>query len=398
VTVWAKQHDGAVGLDAGKKQTVMGLSLSRILAVLAKEFRQLRRDRLTFAMILGIPIMQLLLFGYAINTDPKHLPTAVLVQDQGDFSRSVIASLQNSQYFDIVQAVRTPAELDRLFDNGSVLFAVTIPGDFTRRVVRGEDPQILVEADASDPTATASGVAALSALPSYALMHDLKGPLASRAAVTAPFEVVVQRRYNPESITSYNIVPGLLGTILSMTLVIMTALGMTREAERGTMETLLATPLKPLEVMIGKLTPYVLIGIVQATLIIVMARILFGVPLAGGWGALVLGLFLFIVGSLSLGFLVSTVARNQLQAMQMAFFYFLPSILLSGFLFPFRGMPVWAQWIGTLVPVTHMLRVVRGAMLKGVGISGSLESLGALGLFMLIVAALAVRQYRTTLD
>lgn len=398
MTVWAKQHDGAVGLDAGKKQTVMGLSLSRILAVLAKEFRQLRRDRLTFAMILGIPIMQLLLFGYAINTDPKHLPTAVLVQDQGDFSRSVIASLQNSQYFDIVQAVRTPAELDRLFDNGSVLFAVTIPGDFTRRVVRGEDPQILVEADASDPTATASGVAALSALPSYALMHDLKGPLASRAAVTAPFEVVVQRRYNPESITSYNIVPGLLGTILSMTLVIMTALGMTREAERGTMETLLATPLKPLEVMIGKLTPYVLIGIVQATLIIVMARILFGVPLAGGWGALVLGLFLFIVGSLSLGFLVSTVARNQLQAMQMAFFYFLPSILLSGFLFPFRGMPVWAQWIGTLVPVTHMLRVVRGAMLKGVGISGSLESLGALGLFMLIVAALAVRQYRTTLD
>jgi ABC-2 type transport system permease protein len=398
VTVWAKRHDGAVGLDAGKKQTVMGLSLSRILAVLAKEFRQLRRDRLTFAMILGIPIMQLLLFGYAINTDPKHLPTAVLVQDQGDFSRSVIASLQNSQYFDIVQAVRTPAELDRLFDNGSVLFAVTIPGDFTRRVVRGEDPQILVEADASDPTATASGVAALSALPSYALMHDLKGPLASRAAVTAPFEVVVQRRYNPESITSYNIVPGLLGTILSMTLVIMTALGMTREAERGTMETLLATPLKPLEVMIGKLTPYVLIGIVQATLIIVMARILFGVPLAGGWGALVLGLFLFIVGSLSLGFLVSTVARNQLQAMQMAFFYFLPSILLSGFLFPFRGMPVWAQWIGTLVPVTHMLRVVRGAMLKGVGISGSLESLGALGLFMLIVAALAVRQYRTTLD
>jgi ABC-2 type transport system permease protein len=377
---------------------MMGLSASRILAVLAKEFRQLRRDRLTFAMILGIPIMQLLLFGYAINTDPKHLPTAVLVQDQGDFSRSVIASLQNSQYFDIVQAVRTPAELDRLFDNGSVLFAVTIPGDFTRRVVRGEDPQILVEADASDPTATASGVAALSALPSYALMHDLKGPLASRAAVTAPFEVVVQRRYNPESITSYNIVPGLLGTILSMTLVIMTALGMTREAERGTMETLLATPLKPLEVMIGKLTPYVLIGIVQATLIIVMARILFGVPLAGGWGALVLGLFLFIVGSLSLGFLVSTVARNQLQAMQMAFFYFLPSILLSGFLFPFRGMPVWAQWIGTLVPVTHMLRVVRGAMLKGVGISGSLESLGALGLFMLIVAALAVRQYRTTLD
>ena len=376
----------------------MGLSLSRIFAVLAKEFRQLRRDRLTFAMILGIPIMQLLLFGYAINTDPKHLPTAVLVQDQGDFSRSVIASLKNSQYFDIVETVRTPAELDRLFERGTVLFAVTIPGDFTRRVVRGENPQILVEADASDPTATASGVAAIAEIPNYALVHDLKGPLASRAKVTAPFQLVVQRRYNPESITAYNIVPGLLGTILSLTLVIMTALGMTRESERGTMETLLATPLRPLEVMIGKLTPYVLIGIFQATIIISMANLLFGVPLAGGWGALILGLFLFIVGSLSLGFLVSTVARNQLQAMQMAFFYFLPSILLSGFLFPFRGMPVWAQWIGTAVPVTHMLRVVRGAMLKGVGISGSLQSLGALAVFMVVVAALAVRQYRTTLD
>lgn len=377
---------------------MMGLSLSRIVAVLAKEFRQLRRDRLTFAMILGIPIMQLLLFGYAINTDPKHLPTAVLVQDQGDLSRSVIAALQNSQYFDVVQTVRTPAELDQLFEHGSVLFAVTIPGDFTRRVVRGDNPQILVEADASDPTATASGVAALAAIPQYALAHDLKGPLASRAAVSAPFQLVVQRRYNPESITAYNIVPGLLGTILSLTLVIMTALGMTRESERGTMETLLATPLRPLEVMIGKLTPYVLIGIFQATIIISMANLLFGVPLAGGWGALILGLFLFIVGSLSLGFLVSTVARNQLQAMQMAFFYFLPSILLSGFLFPFRGMPVWAQWLGTVVPVTHMLRVVRGAMLKGVGISGSLQSLGALAIFMVAVAALAVRQYRTTLD
>ena len=377
---------------------MMGLSLSRIVAVLAKEFRQLRRDRLTFAMILGIPIMQLLLFGYAINTDPKHLPTAVLVQDQGDLSRSVIAALQNSQYVDVVQTVRTPAELDQLFEHGSVLFAVTIPGDFTRRVVRGDNPQILVEADASDPTATASGVAALAAIPQYALAHDLKGPLASRAAVSAPFQLVVQRRYNPESITAYNIVPGLLGTILSLTLVIMTALGMTRESERGTMETLLATPLRPLEVMIGKLTPYVLIGIFQATIIISMANLLFGVPLAGGWGALILGLFLFIVGSLSLGFLVSTVARNQLQAMQMAFFYFLPSILLSGFLFPFRGMPVWAQWLGTVVPVTHMLRVVRGAMLKGVGISGSLQSLGALAIFMVAVAALAVRQYRTTLD
>jgi ABC-2 type transport system permease protein len=377
---------------------MIGLSLSRILAVLAKEFTQLVRDRLTYAMIIGIPVIQLLLFGYAINSDPKHLPTAVLVQDQGDFSRSVLASLTNSEYFDVVATAQSPRELDRLIEKGDVQFAVTIPGDFTRKVVRGENAQVLVEADASDPAATSGAAAALATIPQYALKHDLNGPLAHSQTANPPFEMVVQRRYNPEAITSYNIVPGLVGTILTMTLVMMTALAMTREIERGTMETLLATPLRPVEVMIGKLTPFVLVGVVQATLIITMARLLFGVPMAGGWAALILGLMLFIIGSLSLGFLVSTIARNQLQAMQMSFFYFLPSILLSGFLFPFRGMPIWAQWIGTLLPVTHMLRVVRGAMLKGVGIGDVLPSLGALALFTLIVAALAVRAYRTTLD
>lgn len=377
---------------------MMGLSLSRILAVLAKEFTQLVRDRLTYAMILGIPVIQLLLFGYAINSDPKHLPTAVLVQDQGDFSRSVLAAMNNSEYFDFVQAVRTPAELDRLIATGTVQFAVTIPGDFTRKVVRGENAEILVEADASDPAATGPAVSALAVLPQYALKHDLDGPLASRGTTKQPFEIVVHRRYNPENETSFNIVPGLVGTILTMTLVMMTALAMTREIERGTMETLLATPLRPLEVMVGKLTPFVLVGIIQAAVIMTMARLLFGVPMEGGWAALILGLLLFIIGSLSLGFLISTLARNQLQAMQMSFFYFLPSILLSGFLFPFRGMPQWAQWIGLLIPVTHMLRVVRGAMLKGVGVEDVLPSLGALALFMLIVATLAVRAYRTTLD
>lgn len=379
---------------------MMGLSLSRILAILSKEFTQLVRDRLTYAMIIGIPIIQLLLFGYAINSDPKHLPAAVLVQDQGQFSRSILGALQRSDYFDIAYSTRSPAEMDRLIERGSVQFAITIPGDFTRRVVRRDKPQILVEADASDPAATGGAVSALAQLPQYALANDLKGPLAASAAPATPrpFEVVVHRRYNPESITAYNIVPGLVATILSMTLVIMTALAMTREVERGTMETLLSTPVRPIEVMIGKLTPYVLVGIVQAVLILTMARILFGVPMAGGWVALVLGIFLFIVGSLSLGFLVSTVARNQLQAMQMGFFYFLPSILLSGFLFPFRGMPIWAQWIGSVVPVTHMLRIVRGSMLKGVGIADALQSLGALALFVLVVATLAVRQYRTTLD
>ncbi|MDV3256634.1 MAG: ABC transporter permease [Sphingomonas sp.] len=377
---------------------MMGLSLTRMMAVLTKEFTQLVRDRLTYAMIIGIPIIQLLLFGYAINTDPRHLPTAVLVQDNGQFARSVIGSLQRSDYFSIDHVARSPAEMEQLIERGDVQFAITIPGDFTRRVVRQDKAQILVEADASDPAATGSAVAALAALPREGLKHDLNGPLAFARPGDQPFEVVIQRRYNPESITSYNIVPGLVATILTMTLVMMTSLAMTRETERGTMETLLSTPLRPLEVMVGKLAPFVLVGIIQAAIIITMARILFGVPMAGGWAALVLGLFLFIVGSLALGFLVSAVARNQLQAMQMSFFYFLPSILLSGFLFPFRGMPEWAQWLGSILPVTHMLRVVRGAMLKGVGLSEAAPSLGALALFVLVVAGIAMKKYRTTLD
>ena len=374
------------------------LSASRIMAVLAKEFTQLLRDRLTYAMILAIPIVQLLMFGYAINNDPKHLPTAVLVQDQGQFSRSILASLDNSDYFRIVADARSPAELNEMIRRGKVQFAITIPGDFTRRVVRRDNAQILVEADASDPAATGGAIGALASLPQNALMHDLEGPIAAATPTAPPFEVVIQRRYNPEGITSYNIVPGLLAIVLSMTLVMMTALAVTREVERGTMETLLATPVRPIEVMIGKLTPYVLVGMIQATVIITVARLLFGVPMQGGWAALILGLLLFIIGSLSLGFLISTLARNQLQAMQMSMFYMLPSILLSGFLFPFRGMPDWAQWIGTVIPVTHMLRVVRGAMLKGSGIAEALPSLGALALFVLLVAGLAMKQYRTTLD
>ena len=375
-----------------------GLSLSRITAVIAKEFTQLVRDRLTYAMIVGIPIIQLLLFGYAINSDPKHLPTAVLVQDQGAFSRSVVGAMQRSDYFDIVANARSPAEMDKLIERGEIQFAVTIPGDFTRRVVRHDNPRILVEADASDPAATGGAVAALAQLPQYALVHDLKGSVAPAAAPVQPFQVIVQRRYNPENITSYNIVPGLMATILTMTLVMMTALAVTRETERGTMEMLLSTPVRPLEVMIGKLTPYVVVGVIQALIILVMARLMFGVPLEGGWLALIVGMALFIVGNLALGFLISTVARNQLQAMQMGMFYFLPSILLSGFLFPFRGMPEWAQWLGTILPITHMLRVVRGSVLKGIGIADQLPNLGALTLFVMVVAGLAIKQYRTTLD
>lgn len=379
-------------------EAVNGYSLTRITAVMVKEFIQLTRDRLTYALLLVMPIIQLLLFGYAINNDPRHLPTAVLVQDQGVFARDALAALANSGYFDIVETARTPAELERALATGRVQFTVTIPADFSRRVVRGDGAQMLVEADAADPSATGTAVAALTLLPREALKHDLVGAVASRAGGAAPFEVVVHRRYNPEAIAAYNIVPGLLGVILSMTLVMMTALGVTREYERGTMESLLATPVKPLEVMVGKLAPYVLLGVVQTIFILGLARLLFDVPMAGGWGVLSAGVVLFIIGSLALGFLLSTVARNQLQAMQMSVFYILPSILLSGFMFPFRGMPGWAQAIGTMIPVTHFLRVVRGALLKGLDFVDLWPSLAALTIFVVVVVSLAMARYRTTLD
>jgi ABC-2 type transport system permease protein len=375
-----------------------GVSFERIYAVLMKELRQLVRDRLTFAVMLAIPILQLTLFGYAINFQPRHLPAALLVQEDSRFARAVVAAMKNTSYFDFVAQARSPAELDALVRRGEAQFAVTIPGDFTRRVARGDKAQVLVEVDASDPSATGPALAALQALPLQALSHDLRGGLAPRAQGGPPFEVVVQNRYNPEAVTAYNIVPGLLGVILSLTLVMMTALSVTRETERGTMETLLATPLEPIEVMAGKLAPYVVIGVVQTVVILITARLLFGVPMQGGWPGLSLGLALFIVGSLALGFLISTVARSQLQAMQLTVFYLLPSILLSGFAFPFAGMPLWARAIGEAIPVTHFLRLVRGAMLKGQNLGDQWRELAALVAFVCIVTALAMARYRRTLD
>ena len=374
-----------------------GLSWNRVVAVFTKEFKQLTRDRITYAMMLAIPVVQLTLFGYAINTEPRHLPTAVLMQEDSRHARSITAALKNSAYFDLTAQARSPAELDRLLRNGDAQFAVTVPGDFSRRVARGDKAQILVEADATDPSATGGAVAALAALPQHALAHDLTGALAPRTG-SQPFEVVVHRRYNPEAITAYNIVPGLLGIILSLTLVMMTALSVTREIERGTMESLLSTPVEPLEVMIGKLAPYVMVGLVQTVIILVMAALLFQVPMGGGWIGLSAGIGLFITGSLALGFLISTVARSQLQAMQMSFFYILPSILLSGFMFPFRGMPAWAQWIGEVIPVTHFLRVVRGSLLKAQDLGDQWRELSALSAFVLVVTALAMARYRRTLD
>ena len=380
-----------------------GFSLGRVAAVMIKEFKQLTRDRLTYALMLGLPVIQMLLFGYAINTEPRHLPTAVLVQEDSVFARSIVSALAHRAYFDLAAQARSPAELDEMIRQGRVQFAITIPGDFTRRVARGAPSganraQILVEADATDPSATSGAVAALAALPAQALVHDLKGALAPRGQGTPPFDVVVHARYNPEAITAYNIVPGLLGVILSLTLVMMTALSVTRETERGTMESLLATPVEPLEVMAGKLAPYVVIGIVQTVIILLLARFLFGVPMEGGWAGLSLGVGFFIVGSLALGFLISTAARSQLQAMQISIFYIFPSLLLSGFLFPFRGMPGWAQVIGEAIPVTHFLRVVRGALLKGQTLADIWRELLALTAFVCVVTALAMARYRRTLD
>jgi ABC-2 type transport system permease protein len=309
----------------------------------------------------------------------------------------VLTAIENTGYFDIVASVRSAAELDRLMALGKIQFSVTIPGDFTRRVVRRDNAQILIEADASDPSTTGNAVGALAALPTNALIHDLVGPLAPEAA-SLPFQAVVHNRYNPESITSYNIIPGLLGTVLSMTLVFMTAQSLAKEREVGTLEGLLATPVRPIEVLLGKLAPYVGVGVLQTLIILTVARALFDVPTAGGWDAFACGLVLFIIGSLALGFLFSTMARTQQEAQLMAQFYFMPSFLLSGFLFPFAGMPGWAQAVGSLVPVTHFLRIVRGSMLKGQGLADAWPSLAALSLFVLGVSLLAILRYRTTLD
>jgi ABC-2 type transport system permease protein len=376
----------------------MTFSVSRWLGIVAKEFIQLKRDRLTFGMIVGIPVIQLVLFGYAINADPKHMPAAVLVADRSEFTRSILAGLANTGYFDFVAEARDEREADRLLATGEVQFVVTIPQGFTRALVRGERPALLVEADATDPAATSNALGALNRLTSSVLAYDLTGPLAPLAAAASAFEVSVHARYNPEAVTAYNIVPGLMGVILTMTMILMTGLAITRETERGTMENLLATPATALEVMTGKIIPYVLIGLVQVTLILALARLLFGVPMFGSIAVLYLAVLLFIAANLTLGLTFSALARNQLQAMQMTFFFFLPSILLSGFMFPFRGMPPWAQAVGEALPLTHFLRIVRGVLLKGNGFAEIGAEAWPIALFMVVVALLGLRFFRSTLD
>jgi ABC-2 type transport system permease protein len=346
----------------------------------------------------GIPILQLILFGFAINADPKQLPTAVLDADHTVYSRSVVRGLQNTGYFRIDHEAATREEADALIASGEVQFVVTVPAHFGRSLVRGDKPVLLVEADATDPSATGNAIAALQVAVRTALAHDLQGPLARLNPAPDPVEIRIHRRYNPEGITAYNIVPGLLGTILTMTMILMTGLAMTRERERGTFENLLSTPALPIEVMTGKIVPYIMIGLVQVTLLLVAALALFKVPLAGSVLLLYLSVLIFIAANLALGITFSSLARNQLQAMQMTFFFFLPSILLSGFMFPFRGMPVWAQWVGNLLPLTHFLRLVRGIMLKDTGPAQLWPDIWPILVFLAAAIAVGLSLYRKTLD
>jgi len=369
-------------------------SFSRWFGILLKEFIQLKRDRLTFGMIVGIPIIQLLLFGFAINSDPKHLPTAIVMANPGPFARSYVAAMQNSDYFKIVGSV-DEKEANVLLDRSQVQFVVTFPPGFHRDLVRGKAPTLLVEADATDPMAAGGAISVLNKLGLEVFAPDLPG-LEKTAA--PPLDLRVHRRYNPEGLTSYNVVPGLLGVILTMTMVLMTGLAMTRERERGTFENLLATPATPVEVMTGKIVPYILIGLIQVTLILLAARFIFDVPMHGNLLLLYAVVLLFICANLTLGITFSSIARNQLQAMQMTFFFFLPSMLLSGFMFPFRGMPEWAQVVGNVLPLTHFLVLVRGILLKGNGIDMVWSGVWPILAFIAVVLGIGLRTFRRTLD
>jgi ABC-2 type transport system permease protein len=373
-------------------------SISRLLAIANKELIQMRRDRMTFAMMLGVPMMQLILFGYAINTDPKQLPTAVVTEEQSPVVRTILQGLQNSGYYHLTHHLADHGQADALLAQGDVSFIITIPSGFTRQLIRGERPQLLIEADASDPSASSNAISRAQTIIDSALRHELKGSFSELNVSLSPVDVVIHRLYNPQGLTQYNIVPGLLGVIITMTMVMITGMAMTREVEQGTIENLLAMPAKPLEVMLGKIMPYVGVGAVQTGIILLAARYLFDVPFAGSLSLLLAAVALFIVANLALGFTFSTLAKSQMQAMQLTFFFFLPSLLLSGFMFPFRGMPQWAQWLGEVLPLTHFLRIVRGVMLKSADLGSIQYELLAIIAFTLAVGLIAMTRYKRTLD
>jgi ABC-2 type transport system permease protein len=370
----------------------------RIGAILNKEFIQIVRDRLTFAIMLVLPILQLVLFGFAINSDPRHLPTVLYLEDDSAIVRSLASGLQNSSYFDIRERVTSAEAATKKLQNGEAAFVITVPAGFTRDMLRGDRPQLLIEADASDPSAASNAVGMIQMIVQSSLKRDLTGQWASLAQGPMPVDIVIHRKYNPEGISQYNIVPGLLGVILTMTMVMITSIAMTRETERGNMENLLAMPARPWEVMAGKIAPYVVVGVVQTLIVLLAAHYVFHVPFIGSLWLLSLGVGLFIIANLAVGFTFSTVARTQMQAMQMTFFFFLPSIMLSGFMFPFRGMPEWAQAIGQVFPLTHFLRIVRGVMLKGADWAAMWPSIWPILVFIAAATTIAMMRYRSTLD
>jgi len=373
-------------------------SWERLWAMIVKEFIQMRRDRLTFGMMVGIPLMQLILFGFAINSDPKHLPAALILADDGPQARTILNAIKNSTYFDFVRRVHSEAEGRDLLARGDVQFVINIPQNFSHDFLRGDRPAILVEADATDPAATGNALGALPRFLDSALQNDLKGALAFLAATNGPVDLRVHALYNPEAVTQFNIVPGLLGVVLTMTMVMITSLAITREREAGTMENLLSMPTRPFEVMIGKVVPYIAVGYIQVALILLAAHWIFRVPMVGSIPLLLVCALIFIAANLSMGITFSTIAQNQRQAMQMGMFFFLPSILLSGFMFPFRGMPVWAQTLGEILPLTHFLRVVRGILLKGNNWAEIIPHLWPIAIFTTVVLAIGVKRYRQTLD
>jgi len=373
-------------------------SLTRWWGIVLKEFLQLRRDRITFAMVVGMPIIMLILFGYAINTDPRHLRTAVLRGDQSEFTRSYLAAMRTSGYFEFVREVENEEDARAALARGDVQFVVNVPTDFTRRLLRGERPAMLIEADATDPAAAGAAIASVRELALSVAKKDLGGPLAPLAGGGPPFDVRVHKLYNPEGLTQHNIVPGLMGVILTMTMVMMTGLAMTRERERGTMENLLATPAQPLEVMTGKIVPYIFIGLIQISIILLAAVYLFRVPFVGSVLILYTVALLFIAAQLTIGITISSLAQNQLQAMQLTFFYFLPTMLLSGFMFPFQGMPGWAQAVGGVLPATYFMRLVRGILLKGNDWADLWTNIWPIMVFTIVVMSIALIFYRRTLD
>ncbi len=372
-----------------------GFSLRRLRALLRKEWIQVRRDRMTLRLIIVLPIMQLFLFGYAINTNPKHLPTGLLISEPSKYERTIVSALQNTGYYD-VRLYASEREAEQALAVGDALFVINIPANFDRSVDRGETPSILVDADGTDPSAIGNATAALGAIVTD-VNRDLP-PIRQTQPASSPFQFIVHARYNPEQLTVLNVVPGLICIVLTMSTLLITTLSITRERERGTMENLMAMPVRPIEIMLAKIVPYVVIGYVQVFLILVISTVVFQLPIRGSISLLLLALGLFIASNLALGLTFSTISTNQMQAQQLAQFTLLPSFMLSGFIFPFRGMPVWAQWLGEVFPTTHAIRIVRGVLLKGNSVGAIAPELWPIALFTLLVIAAAVWFYRETLD